>query len=112
MTGFPQKVLDAVQLRSNGACEICGLALIEQLHHRRPRAMGGSKAPDTNTASNCLGVCRACHSMVESRRGVAFERGWLVRQGQDPAAVPVMRWGCEVVLLDDLGYATPVEGKP
>jgi hypothetical protein len=56
--------------------------------------------------------------MVESRRALAYELGWLVRQGHNPAEIPVLRHGCDWVLLDDHGNTTPCNetntdrGKP
>jgi len=79
-----------------------------QYHHRRPRGMGGSKAADTNTASNCALLCGFCHAHVEKQRQASLWAGWLVRQGENPAQTPLFldrRW----VFLDDFGYVTPVE---
>ena len=63
--------------------------------------MGGSTAPDTNTAANCLLLCPPCHRDVESDRVDALRWGWLVRQGCDPAQVPVLRRGAWVWLHGD-----------
>ena len=103
MTGFPRSVRDIVDRRANGACERCGLASVAyQHHHRRPRGMGGSTAPDTNLVSNALFVCVPCHNEIEANREDALKYGWLVRQGHDPAGVPVFRRG-EWALLADNG---------
>lgn len=73
-----------------GGCEV---------HHRRPRASGGSSAADTNTPANLVLVCVDCHRWAESHRERARADGWLVRQGSDPAAVPVLVYGGRAVLL-------------
>ena len=106
MTGFSRATKELIYDRAAGHCECCGVGPVEQAHHRRPRAAGGSKAPDTDLASNGLGICRRCHDMVESRRELALDRGWLVRQGHDPAAVPVLRHESDWVLFDNLGGVT------
>lgn len=94
MTGFPPKVRDLVLRRADGRCERCGMFTdAMQLHHRRARGMGGSTAVDTNTAANALALCVNCHRDVESMRVDSVNLGFLVRQGFDPAAVPVFRRG-------------------
>jgi hypothetical protein len=98
-----------VDLRSYGFCEMemC-LNLLEQHHHRRPRRAGGSTDPTTETAANLLGLCGCCHADIESNRERAYEHGWLVRAGHDPAATPVLLhagW----VLLNDEGTYTPTK---
>ena len=111
MTGFPKRVRELVTKRSQDCCEICGLAKPVHAHHRRPRGAGGSKAPDTNTAANCLWVCLPCHEHAESYRAVALDRGWLVRQGQNPADVPVIYQGNWAVLDDDGFVFRPPSGR-
>jgi 5-methylcytosine-specific restriction protein A len=101
MTGFPPKVRQIVVERSGGYCEGCAYQRAEQIHHRRPRGMGGSSAADTNTASNALALCYPCHAGFESRREAAEKFGWLVPQGISPASRPVLRRGVWVLLDDD-----------
>lgn len=63
--------------------------------------MGGSRAATTNVASNCLRLCPPCHNAVESKRELAVEYGYIVRQGTIPADVPVwLDWGW-ALLADD-----------
>jgi len=112
MTGFSRATKELIYDRAAGHCEICGMGAVEQAHHRRPRGAGGSTADDTNTAANGLGICQRCHDMTESRRTVALDRGWLVRQGHDPAAVPVLRHGADWVLLQpEGGVFVPPQGR-
>jgi hypothetical protein len=108
VTGFPKPVRDIITARAKGGCEICFFAIPDQIHHRRPRGAGGSKRADTNTASNGIAICAACHRMVESNRTEAFTNGWLVRQGHDPAAVPVLRYGSDWVQLNNDGTTKEV----
>jgi hypothetical protein len=70
--------------------------------------MGGSKAPDTNGAANCLLLCGYCHRQVESHRDTSLWAGLLVQQGKKPSEIPVWRFR-KWVFLDDFGYITPVE---
>ena len=119
MTGFSAGVRHAILARSEGYCEVMaagcenldvgfGHSTIE-IHHRRPRGMGGTKRPETNYASNGLAVCRRCHMKCESMRNWARENGFVLLQGDNPADVPVF-WRCNweggrkaLVLLDDIG---------
>ncbi len=100
--------------RSVGRCEMCG-GPATNTHHRRPRGMGGSKDPATNTPANLVRVCGSgstgCHGWIESNREAARDCGYLVGQGHDPATVPVLLMTSgglfEWVLLDaDGGYTT------
>jgi hypothetical protein len=102
VTGFSKQVREQVVNRALQRCERCGMSSVAfQWHHRRPRGAGGSKAPDTNLASNCVLLCVPCHQSVESNRDDALHEGFLVLQGHRPAEVPVWiswRW---VYLKDD-----------
>jgi hypothetical protein len=105
-TGFPETVRELVLIRSGGNCEVmvgpsC-LYAVHQIHHRRPRGMGGSRRESTNKASNALGVCWPCHAHIESNRDRALRNGWLVSQGDEPAEQSVL-WRGRPVLLDDNG---------
>lgn len=110
MIGFSKSVRELVLARANGQCERCGVDADNlQLHHRRPRGMGGSRRKDTNLASNSLALCPPCHCAIESDRELSLWAGWLVRQGRDPAVMPVFRQG-RWVLLDDHGCIIPTKG--
>lgn len=73
--------------RAGSWCERCGKHPGEQMHHRQARGMGGSKL--RNGAHNLLYLCRPCHEQVEAHPAEAYEHGWKVRMGQDPADTPV-----------------------
>lgn len=79
--------------RCGGICELCQSAPASNRHHRRPRGAGGSKDPITDSVVNLLMLCGSgttgCHQYVESNRALAYENGWLVRQGHNPEAIPV-----------------------
>jgi 5-methylcytosine-specific restriction protein A len=100
-TGFPQRVIDQIDDRSMGWCEVCGEYRVQEHHHRRPRGMGGSRRDDTNRASNGLGLCSGCHRMCEQNRTVAKLLGWLIAQGADPTLRPVIYRGQKALLTDE-----------
>lgn len=104
--------------RAQYSCELDGAQIGDRrgvdyhVHHRRPRRMGGSQLPDTNAPQNLLILCPDDHEMVESERTAAYAGGWLVRQGDDPAEVPVLIVAELKFLTADGKYASlpPVRG--
>ena len=90
--------------RAEGMCEKCG-GRGQSIHHRKPRGAGGTKIADV--ASNLLLLCGSgttgCHGWVERNRVQALADGYLVRRVDDPALIPVLRWGIRVYLEDDGG---------
>jgi hypothetical protein len=105
-----------VMERAVYSCEVCGTELHDgtawiqphSIHHRRPRAMGGTRRAESNDPTNLLLVCgtgtTGCHGRIEANRAEAHAAGWLVHQQADPAAVPVRVW-CRLdpVLLTPAG---------
>lgn len=107
-TGFPNHVRQLIRQRSNDMCERCGQKYGTEVHHRRPRGMGGTKQADTNVASNALHLCGLCHKIVEQSRDQAINNGWLVKQNHNPIDIPVLYRGAWMYLDDD-GNMQPVE---
>lgn len=89
-TGPTAETVLIVGCRAGWLCEICESWDDCQVHHRRPRAMGGSRREDTNSPANLLLLCADCHRNTESRRGEALNNGWLVRQADSPAQIAVL----------------------
>lgn len=114
-TGFPAAVKDLIHARSGGVCEllipmVC-TGRAEQIHHRRPRGLGGTHAPEVSAASNGVDVCAACHGYAEANRAEAQTNGWLVSQWASPAEVAILyRSRTRMRLTDDGGYAVDMEG--
>lgn len=98
-TGPDARTVEALFDRSGGNCERCG-GFGEQIHHRRPRGMGGTRREDANGLPALVHLCRLCHEFIESNREWAHENGWLVRQWADPAYQPVKIQGSWVQLSD------------
>lgn len=96
-TGPSQDVRNLVIARASGRCERCGSAsgwIGHQVHHRKPRGLGGSSSPDINLPSNLLLLCAGCHEEIERLdREVAYGKGWLVHREHDPAMQPVLLFG-------------------
>lgn len=105
---FTDKTRRLIQERANDRCEICGArALNHQIHHRRPRGMGGSKDKASGTPANGIWVHPSCHARIESNREEALSNGWLVRQGKNPAETPFRRYDRWVILNEDGSMSSP-----
>lgn len=107
-TGPNSATRDLVRARAEDCCELCGRwAVAGQLHHRRPRSLGGSSNPEINLASNLTLFCFDCHDFVErTQRASAYRYGWLVPSGAAPREHPFLLWG-SWVYFDDLGRYLP-----
>jgi 5-methylcytosine-specific restriction protein A len=109
-TGPDKLTVEALIARAEGRCEIGGEELYGErgegwhVHHRRPRGMGSTKRHETNAIESLLLLCPDHHEHLESRRSEAYAKGWLVRQNEHPAAVPVVVRDQLVVLTDDAAY--------
>lgn len=110
-TGPSAAVRNTVKARAGMCCERCGVSVAAawyEVHHRRPRQMGGDTRPETNLPSNLLLLCMPrCHSEVESSRQISYERGWLVHAEHNPAVQPVWLAGRGLVLLRADGSTSP-----
>lgn len=112
-------VYHLLAVRSGGRCEITGARLTRansSIHHRRPRAMGGTRRADVHDLSNLVlaeghGTIGA-HHWAEVNRTAALARGLLVRQNHDPAEEPLTLWSGRRVMLDPVSplYLPPTDG--
>jgi hypothetical protein len=101
-TGFSPQVRAIIRQRSDSWCEYCGKQRGTEIHHRRPRGMGGTRRESSNTASNGLLLCGDCHRWAESDRAEALLYGVLLLQIQNPLKSSVKYRG-QYVYLDDRG---------
>ena len=107
MTQVTARTRVIVAGRSALVCELCGQARAAQVHHRRPRGMGGTSLTAVHTAASLLHLCHRCHQgRVELHRAEALRMGWLLPPGADPTGEAV--WlatpnGTGWWLLDDDG---------
>ena len=113
MSAVTKSVRQTVLERDLYSCVRCGRYIgpfgSYSLQHRRARGMGGSRAADTNTPANLVTVCGhatepdRCHQWIESHPVEAERLGYRVRQGANPAGVPVLTATHGWVLLDNEG---------
>ena len=109
-TGPSPATRKAVEAR-DGSCVVCGMRALNvwpppQIHHRRPRQMGGTVREDTNGLANLILLCSQDHQRLESHRTAAYRAGLLLRSNEDPAAIPVL-WHSRLVFLGHDGSVIP-----
>jgi hypothetical protein len=113
----------ALAIRSGSRCEWCWEPFVPGVrepsrHHRLGGQMGGRKHnPDHDTLPNLMLLCggrlagvMGCHGYITAHPAAAYTRGYLVRSGTDPAAVPVTLPSGRRVLLDAYGRYEPAPG--
>lgn len=121
VTGFSKEVRELVAQRAGAdldvdryiTCEVmvrCPGRVVAawDLHHRRPRGMGGTKREESNMPAAALAACRDCHRYIEEHRDEALQNGWLVPQHHTPSEIPVLyrhRW----MLLGDDGTVSEAQ---
>lgn len=100
---FTEKTRDLIRQRADNRCEVCGTRMLTygQIHHRRPRGMGGTRRKDASSPSNGLYVHPDCHARIESNRKRAAYLGWLVGWGRDVESAEVRLWDGWFLLLPD-----------
>ena len=95
-------------MRAGNACEICGVRG-ENIHHRKPRGMGGANL--NSGPENLLVLCgsgtQGCHGWIEGNRGEAKEQGWLLGAMEMPYKVPLSYRGYWSLLTKE-GLVLPV----
>jgi hypothetical protein len=101
---------EIIRERSGGQCELCRSRDATNMHHRRPRGMGGTKR-DIHTPAWILHVCgsgtHGCHGLIESRRALAYTNGWLLRNHEHPSTTPAWLFRSLFVILTDKGTYEP-----
>lgn len=101
-TGPSKRTVELVRERAGGLCERCGFHEAQQVHHRKPRGMGGTRDASINLPSNLFFVCFPCHADIESNRMAAVVKGWLMSRWETPGHKPIFYRGTWR-LLDDGG---------
>lgn len=119
MSGFSKAVVAQIVYRDGSTCAHCGSSVNGErgrdwaVHHRLPRAMGGSKKSHVNASGNGVLLHTRCHEWLESNRSFARARGVIVAHGQWlPVEIPVKHAVHGWCRLDDEGLAwvmSPVE---
>lgn len=84
-----------------------------QVHHRKPRRMGGRSDPAINAPANLVSLCLEDHQLTESCRREALDMGLLLHEHEDPARVPVRheQFGVVYLLADGTLEPVPAAGE-
>ena len=96
--------------RCCGYCERCGGVLAFETmaaHHRLLRSQGG-----TDSLSNLMALHHSCHAgdtkSIHAHPHQAYNEGWMVRSGADPAATSMrLPSGVRALLTDSGLYEYP-----
>lgn len=108
-----REITEVLWARSEGFCEVSGRALDRETfdrHHRRPKSMGGTYRPLTDSLVNLLALDPEVHNgtpwSVHQRPTWSRPRGYLLSSHVDDdamAATPVLYRGRDWVILDAEG---------
>ena len=83
---FPNNIKELVAERAGWSCEVCGKPVTSpQIHHRRPRGMGGTRRKDSASPANALFLDMECHTWIESNRYTSLTQGFLISQSAVPS---------------------------
>jgi hypothetical protein len=104
MMRMDKRVVEIVETRAGGYCEVCGLPALASmaLHHRKLKSRGGK-----DTAANLIWIHHGCHNLrsdsIHMRPENASQKGWMVGSWQEPQDVPFTKPDGSIVLLHDNG---------
>lgn len=100
-------------VRDLGLCAWCAALLVGdrgpmswqwQVHHRWPRAAGGTSEAFVARVSNAVPLHGTCHLVIEENRTDAEKLGFIIRHGiRRPPAVPIQHKVHGLVRLTDEG---------
>lgn len=109
-TGPSEEVRQTVRNRDHHRCVLCGIPSGE-IHHRRPRGMGGTRQTWINLPANLVVLCRRCHTEVESRRERYRDLGFLIPMGDDTAEMIPLTYPDRFVFLFNDGTTETLPRK-
>lgn len=94
--GAWEYVKRVVRSRDNSRCQKCQKNLkTPDVHHRKPKQMGGSDSGTTYGLANLVSLCRNCHSWAHENPIAAMDLGLLLSQSVEPEEEPVLVRGRE-----------------
>jgi 5-methylcytosine-specific restriction protein A len=94
-SGFTTELKVSIKERQDYHCLRCGVNSPDgDVHHRRPRMMGGGNArlEWINAGANLVLLCRGCHHHLEANPAEARAGGYRLDHGDLPDDVLVFRY--------------------
>jgi 5-methylcytosine-specific restriction protein A len=105
-----EKTRRIILARDCGKCLRC-LGEACDVHHRKPKGMGGASAETEFGLANLVSLCRDCHSFCHLEPSLAYKTGFLVHSWEDPAEIPLKVGSySHVIRLDSAGNLEEVGG--
>lgn len=90
-----------VRDRDRNTCWKCGgRGSSLDVHHRKPKQMGGADSLTTYGLANLVSLCRGCHSRVHANPAESEGLGFILGQISDPAKIPFLARGESIVLTN------------
>ncbi len=84
-----EKTRRLVFARDGEKCLRC-LGEAADVHHRRPKGMGGTgNKYIAYGMANLVSLCRECHTYIHAHPEAAYKTGYLVHSWDDPACIPI-----------------------
>jgi 5-methylcytosine-specific restriction protein A len=98
------KIRRLVLARDGEKCLRC-LAPAVDVHHRRPKGMGGTGNKYIALGmANLVSLCRDCHTEIHTQPELGYRTGFLLHSWEDPAEIPlVIKPGTFLVKLTPAG---------
>lgn len=94
VSGFPRAIRLAALERDGGSCVYSGMTGLLEVHHRRPKGMGGDQRDHTDCLCNAVTVVRPVHGWAHASPRLARAVGLLVpKSAVLPGATSVMVHG-------------------
>jgi 5-methylcytosine-specific restriction protein A len=108
---FTESTRKLIRQRAKSRCELCGVTTEKgQIHHRKPRGMGGTVLEESRSAANGLYLDLKCHEKIERNRREAYENGWLVHRWDNSEERAVKMFDGWFVLAGD-GTLSPLSPR-
>jgi len=107
-----ERIKGLIRYRDDGICWHCGTDVDVTIHHRQNRGMGGKAKFIADRPSNLIAMCQEFNFLMEAdldAARLARNKGWKLRQTENPISTQIIRYDLTVWMLDDHGKAHRLE---
>jgi 5-methylcytosine-specific restriction enzyme A len=89
MAGKWDHVRRTILSRDGECCVRCHYPACD-VHHRKPKGMGGTSDEEVAFGlANLISLCRECHSYIHAHPAESYKLGYLVRSWDNPELVKI-----------------------